>query len=113
MNMQIKFEIFHFLYIYPCCLNIKLLSNLDILYKNRVASATVAAAVTNDPKVGDDMNLSRNMSNPNLLVDGSFQGNIQHSVQIRPSAPPLPHNIHHHHHVLYKACSAGYMSNNE
>ena len=81
---------------------------MTCFYKYRAATVGVAAVVSNGPKIPDEMSLSRNMSNPNLL-DNPFQGSIQHSVQNRPTAPPLPHthSIHHHHHVLYKACSAG------
>ena len=77
-----------------------------------VASAAIAAAVSNEPKISEDSSFSRNLSNPNLLIEDSFQANVQQSVHSnRPSAPPLPSVTQsiHHHHVLYKAVSSGYV----
>ena len=77
-----------------------------------VASAAIAAAVSNEPKISEDATFSRISSNPNLLTEDSFQANVQQSVHSnRPSAPPLPSVTQsiHHHHVLYKAVSSGYV----
>ena len=78
-------------------------------YLSKLPNAT-SAAVSKGPKLPDP-NFSKISSNPNLLMDDSFEAEVQQSVQsIRPSAPPMQqvtHSIHHHHHVLYKACSSG------
>ena len=84
--------------------------NLLTFYFLRVASAAAAAAITNGNNATDEGEDSQNATNPNSFDDPFHDIIPEPPSHTRPIAP-LKHsqNIHHHHHVLYNACSNGYV----